>query len=64
MMTREAITRIANTTVDALPTITWANRRNGSGHFIASDDMSTRLRIAASAAKAMPNAARIRPNCR
>ena len=42
MVTRAAITRIANTTVEALPTSTRAKRRSGSGQRIASEVMSTR----------------------
>ncbi|MEZ0047153.1 hypothetical protein ABIA42_006032 [Bradyrhizobium sp. USDA 327] len=39
-----------NTAVEALETITRAKWRSGSGQRIASEVMSTRLRIAASAA--------------
>ena len=48
--TRSAIIRTANTAVDALPTSTRTKCRSGSGQRIASDVMSTRARIAASAA--------------
>ena len=49
-MTRAAISRIANIAVDALATSTRAKCRSGSGQRIASEVMSTRARIAASAA--------------
>ena len=61
---RAAITRIANTAVEALATSTRAKCRSGSGQRIASEVMSTRERMAVSASKAMPTAASIRPNCR
>ena len=61
---RAAITNIANTAVDALPTTTRAKCRNGSGQLFANDVVSIRPRMPASAAKAIPAAARIKPNCR
>ena len=64
MITRSTIIRMAKIAVEALNTITRAKCRSGSGQRIASDDMSTRERIAASAAQAIPAVARIRPNCR
>ena len=54
----------AQSRMDALLTSTRAKCRNGSGQPIANEVMSTRARMAASAAKAMPAAASIRPNCR
>ncbi len=46
---RAAITRIANTAVDALATSTRTKCRSGNGQRIASEVMSTRARIAVSA---------------
>ena len=50
MMTRAMIIRTANTAVDALATMTRTKCRSGSGQRIASEVMSTRARMAASAA--------------
>ena len=55
---------MAKIAVEAENTITRTKCRSGSGQRIASDDMSTRERMAVSATQAIPAAARIRPNCR
>ena len=64
MITRASITSTANAAVEALPTSTRRNSRNGAGQLMASEVTSTLERTAAPAAKAIPAAARISPSCR